>query len=66
MLVLRTASNYDMPPPGETAAALLASEGKETGFSAYRASLDSAYLVGSKVVLELAGRWDSTRDHVPR
>ena len=66
VLVLRTASNYDMPPPGETAAALLASEGKETGFSAYRASLDSAYRVGSTVVVELAEHWNTTRDHVPR
>ncbi len=65
VLVLRTASNYDMPPPGESAAALLASEGKG-GLSAYRASLDSAYAVGSPVVLALAERWSSTRDHVPR
>ena len=65
VLVLRTASNYDMPPPGETAAELLASEGKETGFAAYRASLDSAYAVGSKVVLELATHWDRYRDHPP-
>lgn len=65
VLVLRTASNYDMPPPGETAAELLASEGKETGFAAYRASLDSAYAVGSKVVLELAAHWDRYRDRLP-
>ncbi len=65
VLVLRTASNYDMPPPGETAAELLASEGKETGFSAYRASLDSAYAVGGKVVLELATHWNQYRDRIP-
>lgn len=65
VLVLRTASNYDMPPPGQTAAELLASEGKETGFSGFRASLDSAYAVGSKVVLELATHWDRYRDRLP-
>jgi len=65
VLVLRTASNYDMPPPGETAAELLASEGKETGFAAYRASLDSAYTVGSKVVLELSTGWSTYRNRVP-
>ncbi len=65
VLVLRTASNYDMPPPGETAAELLASEGKETGFAAYRASLDSAYAVGSKAVLELATHWNRYRDRLP-
>ena len=32
VLVVRSASNYDMPPPGETAAAMLESEIKETGF----------------------------------
>ena len=65
VLVLRTASDYDAPPPGETAAALLASEGTETGFAAYRASLNAAYEVGSKVVLHLATRWSVTRDHIP-
>ena len=65
VLVLRTASDYDAPPPGETAAALLASEGTETGFAAYRASLDAAYAVGSTVVRYLATHWSSTRDHIP-
>ena len=65
VLVLRTASNYDMPPPGETAAELLASEGKETGFSAFRASLDAAYAVASPVVLEFATHWDRYRDRIP-
>ena len=65
VLVLRTASDYDMPPPGETAAALLASEGTEDGFPAFRASVDAAYAVASPVVLELAGHWDRYRDRLP-
>ncbi len=65
VLVLRTASDYDMPPPGQTAAALLASEGTEAGFSAFGASVDVAYAVGSKVVLELATHWPRYRDHIP-
>ncbi|WP_428391444.1 purine nucleoside permease [Lichenicoccus sp.] len=65
VLVLRTASDYDAPPPGETAAALLASEGTETGFAAYRASLDAAYAVGSPVVRYLATHWSVTRDQIP-
>ncbi len=65
VLVLRTSSDYDMPPPGETPAALLASEGTEAGFSAFRASVDAAYAVGSKVVLQLATHWNRYRDNVP-
>ena len=65
VLVLRTASDYDAPPPGETAAQLLASEGQETGFSAYLASVDAAYAVGSKVVLRLSADWHATRDRIP-
>ena len=65
VLVLRTASDYDMPPPGQTAAALLASEATEAGFSAFGTSVNSAYAVGSKVVLELATHWPHYRDRVP-
>ena len=65
VLVLRTASDYDMPPPGQSAAELLASEGTEAGFPAFRASVDAAYAVGSPVVLELANHWNAYRDRVP-
>ncbi|WP_428377887.1 purine nucleoside permease [Lichenicoccus sp.] len=65
VLVLRTASNYDMPPPGESPASLLAQEGGEAGYSAYVPSLDSAYRVASPVVLELAKHWSRYRGHLP-
>ena len=65
VLVLRTASDYDMPPPGQSAAQLLAAEGTSDGFVAYRPSLDSAYAVGSKIVRELASHWDVYRDKIP-
>ena len=65
VLVLRTASNFDMPPPGEGPAALLAQENGGAGYSAYVPSLDSAYRVASPVVLELATHWSRYRDHVP-
>ncbi|WRH87346.1 purine nucleoside permease [Nguyenibacter sp. L1] len=58
VLVLRTASNFDMPPPGQTAAALLKSEASEGGYSGYLPSIDAAYRVGSVVVRELALHWD--------
>jgi purine nucleoside permease len=65
VLVLRTASNYDMPPTGEPAAALLAAETQEQGYSGYRASLEAAYLVGSTVVKEISKNWSQFKTGVP-
>jgi len=66
-LVLRTASNYTMQYQGLTAAESLAGEkltGK--GYSAYIPALESAYRVGSKVVLELAENWVQYEDKTPK
>jgi purine nucleoside permease len=65
VLVLRTASNYDMPPTGEPAAALLDAETQEQGYSGYQASLEAAYRVGSIVVKELATNWAHYENSVP-
>ena len=64
VLVLRTASNYTMQPPGVSAAENLA---RETAgyYSGFLPSLEAAYRVGSPVVLELAGHWDRYADHLP-
>ncbi len=52
ILVLRTASNYSMQPPGMTAAESWQSNA--TGhYSGYRESLEAAYRVGTIVVREL-------------
>lgn len=48
-VLLRTASNFDQPPPGMTAAEGFAS--KEMG-AGYRPSLEAAYAVGHKVAAE--------------
>jgi purine nucleoside permease len=56
-LVLRTASNFDQPPPGVSAAENLAGE-KVGGYSAYLPSLDAAHLVGSRVVHAIVKDWD--------
>lgn len=67
LLVLRTASNFTMQHPGITAAQSLAGEkigGK--GYSAYIPSLESAWLVGSKVVNELADNWKIYRNALPK
>ncbi len=65
VLVLRTASDYSVPPPGESAADLLASENHPGGYSAYLESLEAAYRVGSVVVRALAGHWALYAAHVP-
>lgn len=61
LLVLRTAANHTMAPPGRTTfeSASAAHPGK--GLPAYEA----AYRVGSKVVRELADHWTQYADRVP-
>jgi purine nucleoside permease len=55
-LVLRTASNFDMPPPGLTAVQNLAAE-QQGAYTAYEPALEAAYAVGHRVVAE----WLSAR-----
>jgi purine nucleoside permease len=63
VLVLRTASNYSMPPPGVTAAENLSKENE--GYSGLDASVEAAYRVGSVVVEELVRGWPQYRNHPP-
>jgi purine nucleoside permease len=63
VLVLRTASNYSMPPPGVTAADNMKKENE--GYSGLGASVESAYRVGSAVVTEILKKWPTYRDHMP-
>ncbi|MET0371070.1 MAG: purine nucleoside permease [Sphingobium sp.] len=62
-MVLRAGSNYTMPPPGVAAADNLLSENE--GYSGMRASLESLYLVGSRVIDELIDHWDRYETKVP-
>jgi purine nucleoside permease len=64
VLVLRTASNYDMQPIGLTAAQSLAAT-KIEHYGAYLPALDTAYRVGHIVVDNLVANWPATRDHLP-
>jgi purine nucleoside permease len=64
VLVLRTASNYDVPRDGQTAAESVA-ETKIGHYSAFLPSLDTAYRVGHVVVDSLVDHWAEDRDHVP-
>jgi purine nucleoside permease len=63
LLVLRTASNYTMQPPGGSAAKNLLSENE--GYSGLGASVEAAYRVGSVVVDDIVAHWDSYRDTPP-
>ncbi|HEY5208735.1 MAG TPA: purine nucleoside permease [Stellaceae bacterium] len=64
-LVLRTASNYSMQYPGETAAQSLSHE-NAGGYSAFIPSLVAAYRVGSRVAAEISDHWDRYADHPPQ
>jgi purine nucleoside permease len=63
VMVLRTASNYTMPPPGVTAAQNLLSENE--GYTGLDAALESAYRVGSRVIDEILANWDQYQHRTP-
>jgi purine nucleoside permease len=66
VLVLRTGSDYTVPPKGQTAAQLLESEASEDDvLSAFMESVEAAYRVGSPVVNEIAGHWDRYAEVTP-
>ena len=64
VLVLRTASNYDQPRPGISAAESLA-ETKIGKYSGFLPALDSAWRVGHVVVEELARNWTKYKTRTP-
>lgn len=64
VLVLRTASDYDMQWPGVSAEHSLNSE-KYGAYSAYLPALEAAYRVGSRVVHALVAGWSNYAAHVP-
>jgi purine nucleoside permease len=63
VMVLRTASNYTMPPPGVTAAENLLAENE--GYSGLALAVESAYLVGSVVIDEILENWAVYEQHIP-
>lgn len=64
VLILRTGSNFTVPPPGRGAAANLALE-SEGSYTALLPSLEAAYKVGASVVAALLKDWGSYREHPP-
>ncbi len=65
VLVLRTASNFDMQWPGGDAAESLSGEKLGPGYSAYIPSLEAAHKVGSRVVHELVKNWSRYENTLP-
>ncbi|GGA72999.1 purine nucleoside permease [Neiella marina] len=63
VMVLRTGSNYTMPPPGVTAVDNLLMENE--GYAGLDASLESAYLVGTKVMETILADWNTYADEIP-
>jgi purine nucleoside permease len=63
VMVLRTASNYTMPPPGVTAAESLLAENE--GYSGLSVAVESAYRVGSVVIDEILANWDVYENQIP-
>lgn len=63
VMVLRTASNYTMPPPGVSAAENLLSE--NDGYSGLVVALESAYRVGSVVIDTLLNDWSRYQSETP-
>jgi len=63
VLVLRTGSNYSVPPPGVTAAENMQKE--NAGYSALGPSVEAAYKLGSAVVEELLAKWSVYRERLP-
>ena len=65
VMVLRSGSDFTVPPPGQSAADFLAGEVNFTGLSGFTESLTSTYEVGSSVVNELSNNWQFYRNNIP-
>jgi purine nucleoside permease len=63
VLVLRTGSNYTMPPPGVGAAENLLAENE--GYAGLDAALEAAYRVGSRVIDTLLSDWARYAERTP-
>lgn len=61
LLVLRTASNYSTPPPGESASWHISAPYVLGG----RPAMESAYQVGSIVLEEILDNWSDYKDTIP-
>jgi purine nucleoside permease len=64
LMVLRTASNFDRPHPGQSAhASLMASTTGASG--GFVPATQNLYVVGGRVVRDIVAHWDQWREGVP-
>jgi purine nucleoside permease len=61
VMVLRTASNYTMPPPGQSTVWSTTAPYPEQGLPA----IEAAYQVGNRVAQAIIGGWATYRDKLP-
>jgi purine nucleoside permease len=61
VLVLRGASNFDQPPPGEPAVGSLQTTAENGGL---RLAMENGWRVGTVFVQEVVGHWPAWRDGV--
>ena len=61
VMVLRTASNYSTPPPGESASWHISADYVLGG----RPAIESAYQVGCVVLHEILANWMKYQNHIP-
>jgi purine nucleoside permease len=64
VMVLRTASDFDQPVPGKTAAENLAANSARQ-YTGFVPALESAWRVGHAVVADLVKNWAQYRDRIP-
>ncbi len=64
VLVLRTGSDFTIPPPGVSAARSLAIENKN-GYAGLGPAVEAAYRVGARVVEEILANWPRYRERLP-
>jgi len=64
VLVLRTVSNFDREPPGETPAETLASMAGGN-YPAFLPSVEAAERVGDKVVHDIVEHWAERESNIP-
>jgi purine nucleoside permease len=63
VMVLRSASNFTMPPPGVSAAENLLRENE--GYTGINLAVESLYVVGSVVIDEILGNWQVYENRIP-
>lgn len=65
LVILRTASNFTMQPPGLTAPENLKQESSGDGYAAMRSAIESAHLVGSQFSDYIVAHWNDVKTTPP-